>query len=478
MAPCHYLTKCPKPQRSMPLMYKKSLFIFRRDVRIEDNTGLIKALSLSEKVLPCFIINPQQVGPHNSYRSMHAIQFMVESLKNLHHALEKKGGHLFLFYGIPEEIVEKIISAEKIDAVFVNEDYTPYSRGRDAHLQKLCKNLGIDFISTFDALLIKPEDGVSNQGTPYKIFTPFYKKNSSNPIALPVTTKKNNYVTTISGSHKNVAFLDTLFERSAHLNSSGGRSEGLIVLSHISDFKEYPVTHDIVALPTTNLSAHIKFGTLSIREVAHAIIENIGTSNRLLRQLYWRDFFYHIAWFYPHVFGSAFHEKYNQLDWNTSEKDFARWCEGTTGFPLVDAGMRQLNETGFMHNRARLVVGSFLTKDLHINWLWAEKYFAQKLLDYDPSINNGNWQWIASTGSDAQPYFRVFNPWLQQKKFDPECIYIKRWVPELKNLDVRTIHAWFAQTKSRHGYPSPCVNHAQEALRAKIRYKRASRLQN
>jgi len=458
----------------MVLMYKKSLFIFRRDLRIEDNTGLNKALSLSEKVLPCFIINPQQVGPQNSYRSMHALEFMVQSLKDLHHAFEKKGGHLFLFHGTPEEIVEKIISSEKLDAVFVNEDYTPYSRSRDAHLQKLCKNFGIDFISTFDALLIKPHDGVSNQGTPYKIFTPFYKKNSVNPIAQPIAPKKNTYVTTVAANHKSLEFLDTLFENNKQQNSLGGRHEGLKALSHLTHFKNYPLTHDIVALRTTHLSAHIKFGTLSIREVAHAIIESVGTSQGLLRQLYWRDFFYHMAWFYPHVFGSAFHEKYNQLEWNTNEKEFARWCEGTTGFPLVDAGMRQLNETGFMHNRARLIVGSFLTKDLHINWLWGEKYFARQLLDYDPCINNGNWQWVASTGSDAQPYFRVFNPWLQQKKFDPECVYIKRWVPELKNLDTRTIHTWFTQTKSVHGYPAPLVDHSQEAKRAKLWYKKAS----
>jgi len=224
----------------------------------------------------------------------------------------------------------------------------------------------------------------------------------------------------------------------------------------------YAATKDIPALSTSNLSAHLKFGTLSIRETYHAIKKILGPTHLLLRQLYWRDFFTHVAYYSPFVFGHAFHEKYDQLIWEHDDKKFQRWCTGTTGFPIVDAGMRQLTTTGFMHNRVRMIAASFLTKDLHIDWRWGEKFFAQQLIDYDPAVNNGNWQWCASTGCDAQPYFRIFNPWLQQKKFDTECIYIKRWIPELKKVAPATIHTWYAN-KLPSNYPKPMVDHTQEA---------------
>ncbi len=217
---------------------------------------------------------------------------------------------------------------------------------------------------------------------------------------------------------------------------------------------------------------HNKFGTVSIREVFHLVKKELSQNHPLIRQLYWRDFFTTIAWCYPHMFGHAFQRKFDQLPWNTSNADFKRWCAGMTGFPLVDAGMRQLNQTGFMHNRARLIVGSFLVKDLHIDWQWGEKYFAQHLIDYDPAVNNGNWQWIASTGCDHQPYFRIFNPWLQQKKFDPDCVYIKRWVPELRNKDPKIIHTWYNQKHPANGYPVPMLDHAKESIVTKELYKK------
>lgn len=220
------------------------------------------------------------------------------------------------------------------------------------------------------------------------------------------------------------------------------------------------------------LSAHNKFGTCSIREVYYAIADTFSKEHTLIRELYWRDFFTHVAWNFPYVFGESFHKKFDKLKWSTNAKAFKAWCDGKTGFPVVDAAMRQLNSTGYMHNRARLIVSSFLTKDLHIDWRLGEKYFAQKLVDYDPAVNNGNWQWSASTGCDAQPYFRIFNPWLQQKKFDPICAYIKEWVPELKSVDTKIIHNWFDQAKQINGYPLPIVDHSVEAKIALSYYKK------
>lgn len=458
----------------MNKLYTRSLFIFRRDLRIEDNNGLRNALESSESVIPCLIFTPEQIGIENTYRSIHAIHFMVESLIDLAYSLEQKGAELYLFQGSPHKVVEHLIRTEKIEAVFVNRDYTPYSRARDELIQGACSSHSVAFKATPDSLLIEPEEGLTAQSTPYQIFTPFFKKNSSQAIPEPSYHHYTNYATTITAESLPLSFIDTLVTHNISLRTRGGRTVGKKILATLKTFSSYATSHDQVAQETTGLSAHNKFGTVSIREVYHAISQAVGKDNGLLRQLYWRDFFTHVAWFHPRVFGHAFQEKFEHISWNTSKKDFDRWCTGTTGFPIVDAGMRQLNETGYMHNRARLIVGSFLTKDLQISWLWGEKYFAQQLEDYDPCVNNGNWQWVASTGCDAQPYFRIFNPWLQQKKFDPECIYIKRWIPELAHVDPHVIHLWYKQKVPLTGYPLPMVDHATESRIAKALYKQAA----
>jgi deoxyribodipyrimidine photo-lyase len=461
-------------------MRKKALFIFRRDMRYNDNTGLAAALASGYAVIPCFIINPEQVGAQNPYRGQHALQFMIESLKELHEELRSREGKLYFFYGKPQDVVERLIKQELIAAVYVNKDYTPYSRKRDTALEQICAEHGADWNSFADALLIEPEDGVSKSGKPYEIFTPFFRKNSASPIELLSDTIGSTeelhrdvsthhtaalYNKPIAGE-KELPFLDTLIDKPISLYTAGGRSSAIALLKKLPSLAQYGTTHDIPSVPTSNLSAHNKFGTVSIREVYHAIASILGKEHLLIRQLYWRDFFYHIAWFYPHVFGQPFHREYEDLSWSENEHHFKRWCEGTTGFPIVDAGMRQMNETGFMHNRVRMVVASFLVKDLHINWLWGERYFAQLLEDYDPAVNNGNWQWVASTGCDHQPYFRVFNPWLQQKKFDPECIYIKEWIPELRSYDAKLIHKQATAAEPLGRYPAPMISHQKEAALA------------
>ncbi len=453
--------------------YRISLFIFRRDLRIHDNTGLNAALSQSKLVIPCFIFNPEQVGPENQYRSLNAIQFMLQSLDDLNQELIKKGSHLYLFYGKPEEIVSQLLASNHLSTVFVNKDYTPYSTQRDRNLKELCMSQGIDFLSFDDALLHAPGTLVNAQGKPYEIFTPFFKKSSSLAIQKPLSPDHHAYYTKKIPGEIDAYTLQAILPNERSLYTTGGRKNALAILAHSSRFKNYAQTHDFPAYDTTLLSPHNKFGTVSIREVYYSLVEALSEHHPLIRQLYWRDFFCHIACRYPQVFGHAFHEKFDHLPWSTNKSHFKRWCDGTTGFPIVDAGMRQLNETGFMHNRARLIVASFLVKDLHINWQWGEKYFAQQLTDYDPAVNNGNWQWIASTGCDHQPYFRIFNPWVQQKRFDPDCIYIKKWVPELKNVDPKSLHSWHKQTSILNGYPAPMLDHSKEAAIAKDIYTKA-----
>jgi deoxyribodipyrimidine photo-lyase len=450
--------------------YNTSLFIFRRDLRLTDNTGLNNALKQSKKVIPCFIFDPRQVKDNNKYKSDNAIQFMIESLQGIHDELRKQDGKLYLFYGKAEEVIKTIITQEKIDAVFLNRDYTPFSIERDKKIAKICTDNNIFFESSGDALLNEPEIVTKKDGTYYSVFSAFYKKAMMLNIKEPVKQHQNDWFTgSIKNSESTTTICKTILtHKNKNIALSGGRDEGDKILKNLKLLKDYTHEHNYPAITTSHLSAHLKFGTISVREVYHAIIKHLGRAHPLLRQLYWRDFFTHIAYHVPAVFGHPYKKKYAQLPWSDDKTRFKAWCTGQTGFPIVDAGMRELNSTGFMHNRVRMIVASFLVKDLHINWLWGEKYFAQQLVDYDPAVNNGNWQWCASTGCDAQPYFRIFNPWLQQKKYDPECLYIKKWVPELQEYDTKIIHNWFKENSPViKGYPRPIIDHKKESYVAK-----------
>lgn len=452
-----------------------ALFVFRRDLRLHDNTGLNYALQNSLHVIPIFIFDPQQVSKENNYRSANALQFMTESLQNLNDQFQKQNAQLYLFYGKPEAIIKKLIKECAIEMVVVNADYTPFSLKRDKEIELLCEKLNVKFVSIQDLLLVEPSSIKSKNGTPYSVFTAFYKAAVRQfPIASPVPIKNHHFFTkTITNAKPASIYKKISPKQNKSIAVHGGRDKALAIIKDLPEFKEYAATRDIPALPTTHLSAHLKFGTISIREAYHAIKEKLGAQHPLLRQLYWRDFFTHVAYHSPFVFGQPYHEKYKNLWWSKSKKDFERWCTGTTGFPIVDAGMRELNATGFMHNRVRMIVASFLTKDLHIDWRWGERYFAQQLVDYDPAVNNGNWQWCASTGCDAQPYFRIFNPWLQQKKFDPECTYIKKWIPELKQVKAKDLHAWYKATSPINtNYPRPMVDHEVASKKAKELYKK------
>lgn len=454
---------------------KIALFIHRRDLRIADNYALIAAHKSGMPVMPCFIFDPIQVGSSNEYRSKNAMLFMLNSLADLAEQTQKQDGRLYLFYGHAETVVKKLLKELDIGALFCNTDYTPFSKKRDAALQELCEKNNITFNTYHDALLNQPDAIMTGSGSPYSVFTPFYKRSAQEPVAEPHTLRSYHWYTkaavdslTIHEAYKKIlgAYANE------QLPVQGGRSEGMKILKRIDTHAHYLQNRDLCAQPTTHLSAHLKFGTISVREAYHAIASSLGIHHALLRQLYWRDFWTYIAYHNPRVFGHAYHEKYDDLIWNKSKKDFELWCEGNTGFPIVDAGMRELNTTGFMHNRVRMIVASFLTKDLHINWQWGEQYFAQQLVDYDPAVNNGNWQWSASTGCDAQPYFRIFNPWLQQKKFDPACEYIKKWVPELQKYTAEQIHNHYKKPLAH--YPKPMVDHAIESAHAKQHYKKVA----
>ncbi|NOT12326.1 MAG: deoxyribodipyrimidine photo-lyase [Methylococcaceae bacterium] len=453
--------------------YSTSLFIFRRDLRLYDNTALNEALRISNQVIACFIFDPRQIDNH-PYQSKPGLQFMLESLRDLQKQFPGPGDQLILYHAPPEQVIQRLHLEQQIQAVFVNRDYTPFSRHRDNELYNQCTQLGIAFHYHADALLTEPEQAAKNNRTPYKQFTAFYNHARQIPVSPPNPLQKQTFKTL--PSDVTIEQFELLDWKSNMNALRGGRSEALTIFNQLGTCNDYLDTRDFPALnATSKLSAHLKFGTCSIREIYYAIAEQLGHEHPLLRQLYWRDFFTHIAFHFPQVFGQAFLPKFNQLQWDNNSDYFQAWCAGLTGFPIVDAGMRELNSTGYMHNRVRMIVASFLVKDLHIHWRWGERYFAQHLVDYDPCINNGNWQWAASTGCDAQPFFRIFNPWRQQEKFDPDCEYIHLWLPELQKFSPKMLHQWY-KTHTKGNYPAPIIDHGIESRLSMDRFKAVSNL--
>jgi deoxyribodipyrimidine photo-lyase len=455
--------------------YQKSIFIFRRDLRLEDNNGLISALKESEDVVPIFIFTPEQLV-NNSYKSDNAVQFMMESLEELNNDLKKKGSRLFYFYGKPDEVVEKLIKKVDADAVFVNMDYTPYSVSRDKSIKRVCDKEDVDFVIVEDVLLNPVGSVKTSTGTIYLKFTPYFREAKKEKVDKP---KNNNYKNYISKRTKIVGEFrgnpDKFYENNDDIVVRGGRDNGLKILGSLQKFKSYNSKRDILNWNTTRLSAYIKFGCISIREVYHKFKSKLGARNDLIKQLYWRDFYYNVGFYHPRVFKKKdgnLKEKYNKLKWKNNPSQLKKWKDARTGFPIVDACMREINETGFMHNRGRLIVGSFLVKILLIDWKLGEKYFSNKLVDIDLCVNNGNWGWVSGSGSDAQPYFRIFNPWLQGETYDKNCEYIKKWIPELKDVDAKHIHKWYDYYDEYDvDYPKPMVDYADQKKKVLKAYK-------
>lgn len=455
-------------------MEQKTLFIHRRDLRLIDNTALNEARKQGNPVIGCFILNPEQVE-EQPYRSSNAIQFMVASLQELQEEYEERGGRLHIFYGDPAEVVEQLIQEEGVRDIYFNKDYTPFSKKRDERIVDVAKKYSVSVHQYDDALLTAPGEVCKDDGTPYSVFTPFFKKAFEIEIPKLASLEQGTfYAQNIASSYKG-SLEDCIPGKNAHILLQGGRKEGLRLIRELEDIKKYKDERDFpYKKKTSHLSAHHKFGTVSIRETYWGAKAHMSKREDFIRELYWRDFYTHLAYHFPHVFEGAFMSQYQDVKWDWDEEKFDAWKDGKTGFPIVDAGMRELKETGYMHNRVRMIVASFLTKDLHISWQWGERYFATQLTDYDPCVNNGSWQWAASTGADAAPYFRIFNPWLQQKKFDPDAQYIKKWVPELADASPEEIHKGDTKRISL-SYREPMLDHKKEAEEAKRRFAEKSK---
>ena len=444
--------------------FENGLFIFRRDLRIVDNNGLNLLNEKCKNVFTIFIFTPEQVGSGNKYKSDNSVQFMIESLEDLASQISKSGGHLYTFYCHNDKIVADCIKAFDINVVCFNLDISPYAKERDEKIIKLCEHMKTYVMYDYDYYLHQPGTIVNGSGEPYQKFTPYYNSALKKKIESPAGPRKIHFKR--SESHiPNKISLEQAFNKFTKENPDilvhGGRPEAIKTLkTAVRTQTHYPKTHNELDKQTTQLSAYLKFGCISIREAYKAL----HGKRDIIRQLIWRDFYANILYSFPHVLGHAMKQKYNKVHWHHNTNWFKAWCDGETGYPVVDAGMRQLNETGYMHNRARLIVASFLTKTLLIDWKDGEEYFATKLTDYDPASNNGNWQWVASTGADSQPYFRIFNPWEQAKNFDPDCEYIKKWVPELADVPEKDILNWEIEFNNYKDikYPKPIVDYKKQ----------------
>jgi deoxyribodipyrimidine photo-lyase len=455
--------------------FENGLFIFRRDLRVIDNNGLNLANSICKRIYPIFIFTPEQVTNANKFKSDNAVQFMIESLQNLASQINKMGGKLLCFYGHNDQIVSYLIKALDINAVCFNADYSPYAIQRESSIINICDKMGVAVEYGHDYYLFEPGTIVNGTGGPYQKFTPFYQASLRKKVEVPASLRKIHFASSNKQLEHSILLVDAL-KRFTKINPDilvhGGRDNAISQLRIAAkNIKNYPKTHNELSHPTSQLSAYIKFGCISIREVYKVFKGN----KDFIRQLFWRDFYANILYSFPHVLGDALKSNYNKVLWHNNTTWFNAWTKGETGFPVVDAGMRELNSTGYMHNRARLITSSFLVKTMLIDWQKGEKYFATKLTDYDPASNNGNWQWTAGSGADSQPYFRIFNPWLQAENFDPNCEYIKKWIPELTDVPNKDILHWeetYSQYKNVK-YPKPICNYEEQKDKALKMYKDA-----
>lgn len=433
-----------------PIKPGVSLFWFRRDLRLEDNAGLYHALKGPNPVVPFFLFD-RTILDQLENRTDRRVEFIYKTLLQLQEKLLRNGGALKVLYGRPAETFRRLLAEYDIKSVYTNTDYEPYATERDSEVGTLLSEKGIPFHSYKDQVIFEKNEVLKDDGAPYTIFTPYSRKwrSLANDFYLGSYPTEKYY-------HN---FHRWKGNRMPTLTSMGFKTVGepfpaasvtTQLLKSYKHERDYPGVRG-----TSRLGLHLRFGTISIRALARKASEH---SDTYLNELIWRDFYQMILWHFPRVGkGLAFKPAYDAINWRNNEKDFEKWCAGNTGYPLVDAGMRELNSTGFMHNRVRMVAASFLTKHLLIDWRWGEAYFAEKLLDYDLAANNGGWQWAAGSGCDAAPYFRVFNPALQAKKFDPDGSYVRKWVPEWQELT----------------YPPPMVEHEVARKRALDVYSKA-----
>ena len=427
-----------------------NIFWFRRDLRLDDNVGFYEALRGEQPVLPIFIFDSEILDklPKNDAR----VNFIHETLQNMRQTLQDQhGSSIALYHGKPKDIFENLLQDYKINTVFTNHDYEPYAKTRDEEIKALLNKNEVDFKTFKDHVIFEKDEVVKNDGKPYMVYTPYMRKWKEKFKTIDLEIFYTN------------SFLNNLVEHSRLPNLSLSDIGFKTSNQEIPPFdvtptliQQYEDTRNFPAKDATSkLGPHLRFGTASIRKM---IKKAIAEDNEIFwQELIWREFFMQILWHFPHTPDNAFKPKYDRIEWRNNEDEFKKWCEGQTGYPLVDAGMRQLNETGFMHNRVRMLVGSFLCKHLLIDWRWGEAYFAEKLHDYEMASNVGNWQWVAGSGVDASPYFRIFNPTTQIQKFDKNLEYIKKWVPDFQELS----------------YPQPIVEHKMARERCLETYKSA-----
>ena len=430
-------------------MDKISIFWFRRDLRLHDNIALFNALKSGEKVLPIFIFDTSILDKLSKNDAR--VSFIIKELRSMNEHLKSFDASIDILHGKPIEVFESLIKKYQITSVFINNDYEPYAIRRDQEILELLKSENISFNSFKDQVIFEKNEITKKDGNPYVVYTPYSKK-------WIEAYEQINHI-----HYSSEDLLSQLYTQSKAkeltLEELGFEETNTPIKNYIFNSRiinEYEETRNFPALDNTSkLGPHLRFGTVSVRQMVSRAEEQ--ENKTFLKELIWREFFMQILWHFPHTHKDSFKPKYDRIVWRNNEDDFKKWCNGTTGYPMVDAGMRQLNNTGFMHNRVRMLVGSFLCKHLLIDWRWGEAYFAEKLHDYEMSSNVGNWQWVAGTGVDASPYFRIFNPTSQIKKFDKDFSYIRKWVPDFQELT----------------YPSPMVDHKFARERCLKTYKEA-----
>ena len=427
-----------------------NVFWFRRDLRLDDNLGFFEALKSDKPVFPIFIFDTEVLEklPKNDAR----VTFIYNKLQDIRNTLQKNhASSLAMYFGSPETIFKTLIKEYDIGSVFTNHDYEPYASARDTSIKNILEEKKIQFKTFKDQVIFEKDEIVKKDGDPYVVYTPYMKlwKETFKSLNLEIYNTSPHLKNLFKNTNlPNLNLNDIGFENSSQ------KIEDYTVTSTL--IKNYQATRNFPAKDSTSkLGPHLRFGTVSIRKIMQ---KAIAEENEIFwQELIWREFFMQILWHFPNTYKDAFKAKYDRIEWRNNDHEFKAWCEGKTGYPLVDAGMRQLNETGFMHNRVRMLVASFLCKHLLIDWRWGEAYFAEKLHDYEMASNVGNWQWVAGSGVDASPYFRIFNPTTQIEKFDKQLEYIKKWVPDFQELT----------------YPHPIVDHKEARERCLRIYKEA-----
>jgi deoxyribodipyrimidine photo-lyase len=426
-----------------------ALFWHRRDLRIEDNAGLYKALKNNSEVVPVFVFD-HTILTHLAKNDQRVL-FIYQEIQRLKKAYQHGGGDLIVVFGDPRVEIVRLAQQFKVSRVYTNRDYEPSAISRDQFLFDELQKSQIEFIGAKDQVIFEKNEVVKDDGKPYTIYTPYSRKWKAKLTpyqfkAYPTTQYLNNLAKLAPQELLPLAHMGFENQNTQQFPPSGTPEK---IITH------YHLQRDIPSVQgTSRLSLHLRFGTISIRQLALSAQQ---LNEKFLNELIWRDFYQMILFHFPQTTDRAFKPPYDRIQWETNESHFKAWCEGKTGYPLVDAGMRELNATGFMHNRVRMVVASFLTKHLLIDWRWGERYFAEKLLDFELASNIGGWQWAAGCGCDAAPYFRVFNPEAQQKKFDPQYKYIQKWVPEFGTA----------------AYPAPIIDHKYARERVLDRFKTA-----